>query len=234
VRGTAEVEFDLAASFAPKPFLDAIGSGAHVHFSLWSADGHTNLLHNPDDPQSLSDFGLSFVAGLLDHLPALVAVTCPSYNSYARLMPDAWAGSTVAWGYDNRECTVRVASPFRGREASSINIELKASDSSANPYLTLAAILRAGLDGVQRGLRPPKACSGNPAHLSPADMEECGIAPLPADQMEAHRLLTEDSVLVDALGQKMVDALVALRGAEYRAAKAMGDKAAAEKFFPLL
>lgn len=234
VRGTAEVGYGLSASLAPKPFLDAVGSGAHVHFSLWSPDGKTNLLYNPDDPQHLSDFGLSFVAGLLEHLPGLIAVTCPSYNSYARLVPDAWAGSTVAWGYDNRECTVRVASPFRGREASSINIELKATDSSCNPHLALAAILRAGLDGVERGLRPPQPALHNPAHLPEAEALACGVRPLPTDQMEAHRLMAADPVLVDALGQELVDALLAVRGAEYRAAKEMGDKAAAERFFPLL
>ncbi len=109
VRGVAEVRHGLLASFAPRPFPDAIGSGAHLHFSLWNAGGTTNLMHDPADPFAVSALGCAFLAGVLDHLPALVALTCPSYLSYDRLRPSAWAGSTVSWGYDNREATLRVA-----------------------------------------------------------------------------------------------------------------------------
>ncbi|CAB4330965.1 MAG: glutamine synthetase [Actinobacteria bacterium] len=234
VRGTAEVTHGLHASFAPKPFADGIGSGAHLHFSAWSTDGKQNLFHDPQTPDKLSNFGLQFVAGILDHLPAMIAISCPSYNSYDRLKPDAWAGNTVSWGYDNRECTLRVASPFRGREAESINLELKACDASSNPYLVLAAVIYAGIDGVLRNLQPPKDCVGNPATLSESEKAECGITALPHDQIQAHELLAQDSVMRTALGEKMIECLVALRGAEYRKAKELGDEWARHTFFNVL
>ena len=102
------------------------------------------------------------MAGVLAHLPALVALTCPSFNSYERLQPRAWAGATVSWGLDNRECAVRVASPFRGREMESTNVELKACDPSCNPYLALGGLILAGLDGIRRGLRATRAGTRRP------------------------------------------------------------------------
>ena len=155
-----------------KPFADGVGSGAHIHFSLWSPDGSRNLMHDPDaGDRLLSDLGRSFVAGVLQHLPALVALTCPSFNSYERLQPSAWAGSTVSWGLDNREGSVRVASPFRGREMESTNVELKACDPSCNPYLALGGLIHAGLDGVRRGLEPPEPARNDPARMTEAERD---------------------------------------------------------------
>ncbi len=215
VRGVAEVGHGLVASFAPKPFADGIGSGAHVHFSLWSADGATNLLYAPDaGDRLLSDTGRRFVAGILDHLPALVALTCPSFNSYDRLRPDAWAGSTVSWGLDNRECSVRIASTFRGREMESTNVELKACDPSCNPYLALGGLLLAGLDGIERGLEPPEPASTNPARMTPEQRERSGIRPLPGSLREALANLGADPVLFPALGDLLGRCLIAVRTAE--------------------
>ena len=112
VRGVVETRHGLLASFAPKPYADHVGSGCHLHFSLW--DGDRNAMTPDGDPFGLSATARAFLAGVLDHLPALVALTCPSYLSYARLQPSAWAASTVSWGFDNREAALRIASPFRG------------------------------------------------------------------------------------------------------------------------
>ena len=118
----------------------------------------------PDgDPFGLSDTARAFLAGVLDHLPALVALTCPSYLSYARLLPSAWAASTVSWGFDNREAALRIASPFRGREDVSPNAELKACDASSNPHLALGGLILAGLDGLSRGLTLPEPAAHDPA-----------------------------------------------------------------------
>jgi len=213
VRGVAEVGHNLIASFAPKPYKDGIGSGAHIHFSLWSLDGETNLLHDADagPDRLLSTTGRAFVAGVMDHLPALVALTCPSYNSYERLAPDAWAGSTVSWGLDNRECTVRVASSFWGREAESTNVELKACDPSCNPYLALGGLILAGLDGIERGLEPPELARSNPARMSPEEQARCGIRPLPSTLREALANLQADPVLFGGLGDLLGRAMVAVR-----------------------
>lgn len=216
VRGVAEVRHDLIASFAAKPYPDAIGSGAHIHFSLWSLDGRRNLMYDADagPDRLLSTVGRAFVAGVMEHLPALVALTCPSYNSYERLAPNAWAGSTVSWGLDNRECTVRVASSFWGREEESTNVELKACDPSCNPYLALGGLILAGLDGVERGLEPPAPATANPAKMSPEEQVRCGIRPLPGSLRDALANLQADPVLFGGLGDLLGRCIVALRTAE--------------------
>ncbi len=222
VRGVAEVQHDLVASFAAKPFADGIGSGAHIHFSLWTTDANENLLYDPAAGDGLlSGTGRRFVAGVLDHLPALVALTCPSFNSYERLQPRAWAGSTVSWGLDNRECSVRIASPFRGRESESTNIELKACDPSCNPYLALGGLIAAGLDGIRRQLEPPEPATKDPSRMSPEERQRCGIAPLPLSLREALANLQADPVLFPALGDLLGRCIVDVRRAEIETLESM-------------
>ena len=158
---------------------------------------------------------------IFEHLPALVALTCPSFNSYDRLRPDAWAGSTVSWGLDNRECSVRVASSFRGREMESTNVELKACDPSCNPYLALGGLILAGLDGIERGLEPPEPAWTNPSRMTSAQRERSGIRPLPGSLREALANLQADHVLFPALGDLLGRCLVAVRTAEANALEAM-------------
>ena len=225
VRGVAETRHGLLASFAPRPFAGAIGSGCHVHFSLWDEDGTTNVLPHAADPFALSPPGRAFLAGVLDHLPALVALTCPSYLSYDRLRPSAWAGSTVSWGYDNREAALRVVSPFRGRERESANAELKACDASSNPHLALGGLILAGLDGLARGLDLPEPAAADPASLTPDETRRCGIRPLPADQRAALACLEDDTVLMEGLGDLLGRCVLATRRAEYDRCVEMGDDA---------
>jgi glutamine synthetase len=221
VRGVAETH-GLIASFAPKPLADGIGSGAHVHFSLWTPDGSRNLMYDADAADRLlSDLGRSFVAGVLAHLPALVALTCPSFNSYERLRPHAWAGSTVSWGPDNREASVRVASPFRGREAESTNVELKACDPSCNPYLALGGLITAGLDGVRRGLQPPEPALHDPATLTGEEARRAGVRPLPATMRAGLEALEGDEVLFGSLGDLLGRCIIAVRTSEADAFEAM-------------
>ena len=227
VRGVAEVGHGLICSFAPKPFAHGVGSGAHIHFSLWSPGGQRNLLYDAEAGEGLlSEMGRQFVAGVLAHLPALVALTCPSFNSYERLQPSAWAGATVSWGLDNRECAVRVASPFRGREMESTNVELKACDPSCNPYLALGGLILAGLDGIRRGLRPPEPARLDPARMSEAERQRSGIRPLPGSLREALGDLQADAVLFPALGELLGRCLVGIRTAEAEALEQMSPEEA--------
>lgn len=222
VRGVAETMHGLIASFAPKPLAGAAGSGAHVHFSLWSTDGARNLMHDPDaGDRLLSELGRSFVAGVLLHLPALVALTCPSFNSYDRFQPHSWAGSTVSWGLDNREASVRVASPFRGRESESTNVELKACDPSCNPYLALGGLITAGLDGIRRGLQPPEPAHHDPATLTGDDARRAGVRPLPGSMREGLMALERDEVLYGSLGDLLGRCIIAVRTSEADAFEAM-------------
>ena len=231
IRGTAEVQFGLLASLAPKPFKDGIGSGAHLHFSLWDKKKNLNLLFNEDDVTKISKFGEAFVAGVLEHLPGLLALTCPSYVSQLRLQPHAWAGNTISWGYDNRECAVRVASPFKGREMQSINLELKACDGSTNPYLALAGVILAGMDGVERGLEAPKPAHRDPVLLSDEEKIACGIKPFPASQLAALDALEADAVLMAGLGDLLGRAYLATRRAENAKAALHGDEWARAQTF---
>ncbi|MGH2597777.1 MAG: glutamine synthetase family protein [Dehalococcoidia bacterium] len=212
VRGVA-LRHGLVASFAPKPFPDQAGSGCHVHLSLWR-DGR-NLMYDPDGTLGLSRIGRALVAGVLEHLPALLAITCPSVNSYRRLAPNMWSSAFTCWGPDNREAAVRVASPFAGRVEASTNVELKAVDGSANPYLALGAIMAAGLDGMARDLDPGEPLSANPSDMSEEERAQRGIRRYPGTLAEAITNLERDSVLLDALGEPLAHEFLAVRRAEW-------------------
>ncbi len=111
---------------------------------------------------------MHFIAGILDHLPGLLALTCACYNSYHRLQPHFWSSAYTAWGPDNREGAVRVASRYKSDEEGTANAELKAADLSANPYLAFGALIAAGLDGVRRKLDP-----GEPTLIDPGNLYRC-------------------------------------------------------------
>jgi len=212
----------LVASLAPKPWPDNAGNGCHVHFSLW--EGRSNRFYDGAREDRLSNTGRSFIAGVLNHLPGLCALTAPSFNSYHRIVPQFWAGAFRCWGHDNREAPVRVASPFAGAEEASTNAELKAADASCNPYLALGGLIAAGLDGLERGLEPPGPVEVDPATLSDDERAERGIDRLPATQAEALDALAADGLLLGTLGVELADAYLAVRRSEWEA-YAAGDQA---------
>jgi len=219
VRGVA-ARHGLVASLAPKPWPTEAGNGAHVHFSLWDAASVRNRFHDPGGPGALSDEALAVVAGLLEHLPGLCGLTAPSFNSYARIQPRFWAGAFRCWGLDNREAPVRAPSLFQGREEASSNLELKACDASANPYLAIGGLIAAALDGLERDLRPP-----DPVQVDPADLPDERRPPaLPRTQAEALDALEADEVLMGALGAPLARAYLAVRRSEW-AAYSAGDAA---------
>jgi glutamine synthetase len=210
IRGVASA-LELVASLAPKPWPDNAGNGQHIHFSLW--EGPRNRFY--DD--GLSALARAFIAGLLEHLPGLCGLTAPSFNSYDRIVPGYWAGAFRCWGFDNREAPVRVASPFRGAEEASTNAELKACDSSSNPYLALGGLIAAGLDGIERELEPREPVAVDPATLSEPERTGRGIAPLPATQAAALDALAGDRVLTEALGPVLTQSYLAVRRSEWAA-----------------
>ncbi|HZQ37811.1 MAG TPA: glutamine synthetase family protein [Dehalococcoidia bacterium] len=212
VRAVA-AEHGAVASFAPKPFPDQAGSGMHVHLSLWR-EGR-NLLYAPEGPLGISPLGLQFIAGVLEHAPGLLALTCPSVNSYSRLAPGMWSSAYSCYGFDNREATVRVPSRFRGIEEASTNLEIKAVDGSANPYLALGGLLAAGLDGIERGLEPGEPVDVNPAELSEAERDRRKIRRYPQTLGQAIAALKDDQILLDALGPTLARELLAVRTSEW-------------------
>jgi glutamine synthetase len=199
----------LAASFAAKPFPDMVGSGCHLHVSLW-ADGR-NLLYDPAG-RHLSEAGRAWIGGVLRHVHGLCALTIPSVNSYQRIRPHFWAGAYAAFGYENREAAVRVITPRRGPD--SMNVELKTVDGSANPYIALAAVIAAGLDGLRRRLDPGEPVDGDPGLLDEQERERRGILPVPRSLDASLEALSADSALLDALGGPLARSYMAVRRAE--------------------
>ena len=205
----------LYASLAPKPFPDQAGNGAHIHFSLWNKSGKRNVMHDPKDQYGLSELGYHFIAGVLEHLPALLALTCPSYNSYRRLQPHFWSSAYTAWGPDNREGAIRIPSQFRSDSAGSTNAELKPSDSSSNPYLALGGLLAAGLDGVKRQLALGEPTLIDPGNYTDEERTSRGIRRFPTTLKEALDNLEKDTVLIEALGPLLSRAFLAVKRLEW-------------------
>src|SRR5829696_2823019 len=214
IRGVAHA-MGLQTTMAPKPYLDQAGNGHHLHVSLYEND--TPVLF--DASGALSDLGSGFVGGVLEHLPAVMTFTAASPNSYQRLAPGMWASAYAAYGPDNREAAVRLASPVAGAASATANVELKPMDVTANPYLALAAVLAAGMDGIERNLDPGESTTVDPATLSDEERASRGIYPLPASLDEALDALEGDEVLIEALGEPLVRTHLAVARAQAKMAK---------------
>jgi glutamine synthetase len=218
VRGVA-FRHGLWASLAPKPIPDQAGNGTHLHASLTDlppdgTQGGRNVFADPTDRNGLSQVGYHFIGGLLAHLPALVGLTCASVNSYRRLAPQTWSSAYTCYGMDNREAAIRICSPLRGDPGSSVNLELKPSDSSANPYLALGAFIYAGLDGIRSKLDPGEAVNEDPATLSDGERALGGTHRLPASLNAALDALAADELLMDLLGPLRSTAYLAVKRSE--------------------
>jgi glutamine synthetase len=216
VRGVA-LKHNLIASFAPKPYPDQIGSGAHIHFSLWDPAKQKNLFVDADADRSFSGLGRCFIAGIAHHLPALVALTAPSYNSYRRLQPAMWASATTAWGFDNKEAALRVVSPYFGREKQTYNIEFKTSDASSNPYISLAGLIACGLDGIDRRLQPGEPCEHDPSRLSVEELDRGKVRQLPRTLRSALDELEKDECLRGVLGEFLFRSYLMVKRSEQEA-----------------
>ena len=154
---------------------------------------------------------------MLAHLPGLLALTTPSYNSFRRLQPHFWSSAYTAWGPDNREAAVRVASGQWGSEATSINLELKAADASSNPYLALGGLIAAGLDGVNRQLTVGEPVLVDPGAFSAEERQQRGIERYPTTLAAALDALEADPVLLEALGAQLATAYIAVKRSEFAA-----------------
>jgi glutamine synthetase len=216
VRGVAS-RHGLIASFLPKIFEDKAGSGCHLNFSLWREG--KNISGDPQQSNGISSEAGAFIAGVLDHLPALCALTIPSRNSYRRIRPHFWAGAFRAWGTQNREAAVRICKNPQGTRAD--RIEYKVSDASANPHVALGGLIAAGLDGLQRRLKLPQEVAVDPGLIPEADRTARGIDPLPHNLGEAIDALRKNEVLLQALGEALAASFIAVRQSEWEALKDM-------------
>ena len=209
VRAVA-AQHDLHATFMPKPVPKINGSGMHTHMSLFK-DGE-NAFHDGDDEFDLSDTAHSFLAGILDHAQAICAVTDPTVNSYKRLVPGYEAPVYVAWSDRNRSALIRKPA---ARIPAASRVEARFPDPSCNPYLAFAALITAGLDGIERDLEAPDPVRENIYEFDEAKREEYGIDTLPGNLGEAVDALEADEVILDALGPHVSEKFIEAKNAEY-------------------
>jgi glutamine synthetase len=190
-------DMGLICSFMPKPFANLPGNGMHMHMSL--GDGKTNLFMDKSDPNGmgLSKLAYQFLGGILKHAPALAAICAPTVNSYKRLVVGrsltgaTWAPAYISYGDNNRSSMVRIPGE---------RLEIRLPDGACNPYLATAAVIAAGLDGIENDLDPGKPHNVNLYELSPEELKAEGIGILPQNLHEALRALEQDTLLCDALG----------------------------------
>ena len=170
------------ATFAPKPDLAHPGSGVHIHFSLWDASG-APVTAREDAP---SDVAGAFAAGILNHLDAVMGFTTPSPNSFDRLKPTSWVGVYKCLGVKNREAPIRLVPRAASADGTNpkASLEFRVADGSANPYLALAAIVRAGLAGIEAKLATPRSVEVDPATMSEDARAAEGIAPIAASAQD--------------------------------------------------
>lgn len=184
----------LHATFMPKPLYGVSGSGMHCNVSLFK--NAENVFFDEDGERKLSETAYRFMAGVLEHVRGFTAITNPTVNSYKRLVPGYEAPCYVAWSAQNRSPLIRIPAS-RGM---STRVEVRSVDSSANPYLAMAAILKAGLDGIKRQLTPPAPVDRNIYEMTVSELREQGIGTLPTDLDHALIALSEDEVIQAALG----------------------------------
>jgi glutamine synthetase len=206
----------MAASFAPVVFAGLVGNGSHLHLSLWNRSGR-NLFHGGRGPDGMTREAEAFTAGVLASMPALTAITAPSVASYQRLQPHRWSGPWACWGRENREAALRFVTGMAGSRPQAANLEVKAMDAAANPYLALGGILAAGMDGLERELSLPDPVLDDPASISARRRRSLGIRQLPSSLGAAIAELEGSSLLRDAMGDVLFDAFLATRRAEREA-----------------
>ncbi len=203
-------QFGLFASFMPKPLLGQSGSGMHTHQSLFRQG--QNAFWDPQREWELSTTALHYIGGLLRHARALCAITNPLVNSYKRLVPGFEAPVHVAWSLRNRSPMIRVPD----RRGVGTRLELRTPDPSANPYLALAAMLAAGLDGLRTEAEWREPVSGNIAEMSHRERRRLRIDDLPRTLDEACDELERDEVLTTALGASVTEHFLVAKRAEWR------------------
>ncbi|XP_010556518.1 PREDICTED: protein fluG isoform X2 [Tarenaya hassleriana] len=201
-------KYGMLATFVPKYDMCDIGSGSHVHLSLWKNGENVFMASDKSSSHGMSSIGAEFMAGVLFHLPSILAIIAPLPNSYDRIQPNTWSGAFQCWGMENREAPIRTACPPGEPEGSVTNFEIKSFDGCANPHLGLAAIIAAGIDGLRRHLPLPEPIDTNPSEVAAT------LKRLPQSLSESLEALQKDNVLHDLLGQKLLVAIEGVRKAE--------------------
>jgi glutamine synthetase len=206
------MKYGIHATFMPKPLFGENGSGMHTHQSLFR-DGR-NAFYDPDDEYHLSAAAKSFIAGQLRHAREMSALFAQWVNSYKRLVPGYEAPVYIAWSRRNRSALVRVPMYHPGKEQAT-RCELRCPDPACNPYLTFAALLHAGLEGIEQGYELPPPMETNLYDLSPSERARLGIEQLPETLGEAIEEMASSELMLKALGEHVFTRYVDLKRSEW-------------------
>ncbi len=203
----------LHATFMAKPVFGEAGNGMHMNQSLFQ--NGSNVFYDPNTPTQLSDIAMNYIAGVMKHARSIAAVTNPTVNSYKRLVPGFEAPVYIAWSTQNRSPLIRVPA----KRGLSTRIELRNPDPMCNPYLALAVVLTAGLDGIKNNLVPPPPCDQNIYEMTALERWEIGIGSLPGSLEEAIEELSKDEIIKGALGSHVLDRYLEAKLHEWNAYK---------------
>ena len=202
----------LYATFMPKPIFGINGSGMHTHQSLFKGD--KNAFFDPKSKDGLSELAHKYIAGLLKHSKEICSIFAQTTNSYKRLVPGYEAPVYIAWSRRNRSALIRVPLYYPGKEQAT-RCEFRACDPACNPYLTFAAMLHAGLEGIEKNYKAPSSMDQNLYHLSESERKEKGIETLP-DSLGHAVSITEKSELVKkVLGSHIFPRFIELKKKEW-------------------
>ena len=233
-----ELAFDIAdrlgekLTFSPKVSPDGVGNGIHIHLSLLDANGEPGTYDRKRNG-NLSRIAGQFAAGVVEFLPAILAFTAPSVLSYKRLVPHTWSAAYACLGDKNREAALRICpiEQISGKDAANqFNLEFRASDATANPYLSLSAIVLAGLEGIKQDLKQPPLVNTDPHELDQRERNELGIRRLPESLPVALDKMTKSDVVTNWFAPELLESYLALRRLEIETFAGMDDSLLCNKF----
>lgn len=201
----------LHATFMPKPKSETYGSGMHINLSLYKSDG-TNALYNAEDENGLSQEGYYFIGGLMKHMKAITCITNPTINSYKRFVPGYEAPVYMGWSAKTRGPLIRVSM----EKEDNSRLELRSPDATANPYLALAVLLKAGVDGIKNQIMPPKNIDENIQKMTQERRDELQVEELPRTLGAATAELEKDELLISVLGKELAEKIIKANKKEYK------------------
>jgi glutamine synthetase len=225
------MKYGFYATFMPKPLFGENGSGMHVHQSLFREGG--NAFYDANDQFYLSDTAKSFIAGQLKHAREISALFAQWVNSYKRLVPGFEAPVYVAWSRRNRSALIRVPLYHPGKEQAT-RCEIRSPDPACNPYLCFAALLQAGLDGIEKGYEIPEPMEKNLYHLSPDERRRLGIDQLPETLGEAIEIAAASELILKTLGEHTYQRFVEIKRQEWEDYRSQLSQWEMDRYLPIL
>lgn len=220
------------ATLSPKPAPDAVGNGTHIHLSFLDNRGKP-ALYDKDREGEVSELGGHFAAGVIRHIDSILAFTAPSPVSYLRLVPHHWAAGYNVYGLQNREAALRICpSPERNisKRGNGLNFEFRPADVTANPYLSLAALLHAGLEGIREKLEPPEMVNSEPDDISKSEKKRLGLKRLPRSLDETLTALKKDKKAMNWFPVELTESYISVKLAEIALATDEDDAATCERY----